>query len=253
MEIYNDKYCVYIHTNKTNGKVYVGQTCQVPEERWRKNGTGYRPRKNNTCRFWNAIQKYGWDNFEHEVIASNLTLEEANNFEELLIEKLDSTNPEKGYNLQSGGKNHKQAEETRQKISKNLKGKMAGENNPMYGVSRYGEDNPFYGKKHTDETKEKISQARIGKYTGENSPRYGVHVSEETKKKISEAKKGNMKVKVDQFDLDGNFIRTWNGIKQAADTLGIQQTGISACCRGVKYYNQSGGFIWRYHVEENVA
>lgn len=41
MEIYNSTYCVYIHTNKINGKKYVGQTCQKPEYRWGKNGIDY--------------------------------------------------------------------------------------------------------------------------------------------------------------------------------------------------------------------
>lgn len=99
MEIYNDKYCVYIHTNKINGKKYVGQTCQKPEYRWGKNGRGYR----SETYFGKAIQKYGWNNFEHEIIASNLTQEEAKNFEILLIDKLDTMNPDKGYNLTKGG------------------------------------------------------------------------------------------------------------------------------------------------------
>lgn len=99
MEIYNDKYCVYIHTNKINGKKYVGQTSQKPEYRWKKDGRGYR----SETYFGKAIQKYGWDNFGHEIIASNLTQEEAKNFEILLIDKLDTMNPDKGYNLTKGG------------------------------------------------------------------------------------------------------------------------------------------------------
>lgn len=107
MEIYNDTYCVYMHINKINEKKYVGQTKygDDPNKRWR-NGLGYEL----SSYFYHAIQKYGWDNFEHEVIASNLTQEEANHFEELLIEKLETTNPDKGYNLKSGGENHIRSE-----------------------------------------------------------------------------------------------------------------------------------------------
>lgn len=85
-------YCVYIHTNKINGKKYVGQTCQEPEKRW-KNGKGY----HNNIYFTRAIQKYGWDNFEHEIIKCNLTKEEADDIEKLLIKELNTLNPN-GYN-----------------------------------------------------------------------------------------------------------------------------------------------------------
>lgn len=117
MEILSGKYCVYIHTNKANGKVYVGQTCQKPEKRW-KGGSGY-----EKCPyFYHAIQKYGWDGFEHEVIASNLTLEEANKFEKILIEKLETTNSAFGYNLSAGGSGTSgpKPEEVKRKISKAL-------------------------------------------------------------------------------------------------------------------------------------
>ena len=101
MEIYNDTYCVYVHINKINGKKYVGKTINGnrPNQRW-DNGNGYK----NCTYFWRAIQKYGWDNFEHEIIASNLTSYEADNFEILLIEKLKTNNKEYGYNLTLGGK-----------------------------------------------------------------------------------------------------------------------------------------------------
>ena len=93
--------------------MYVGQTGQKPERRW-QNGEGYV----NSTYFYNAIQKYGWDNFEHEIIASNLTQEEANNFEALLINKLETLNHNKGYNLKQGGSNGTFTEEHKAKISK---------------------------------------------------------------------------------------------------------------------------------------
>ena len=62
-------YCVYKHTNKTNGKIYIGQT-KNPNKRWSSGGKEYKPRRNGTSRFWNAIKKYGWGNFEHIIITT---------------------------------------------------------------------------------------------------------------------------------------------------------------------------------------
>lgn len=53
-----------------------------------------------------------------------------------------------------------------------------------------GEKHPMYGKHLSEETRRKISEAENGKRTGEKHPFYGKHHSEKTKKKISEAEKG---------------------------------------------------------------
>lgn len=127
---------VYAHINKINGKMYIGITKAKTSQRWR-NGKGYRHNKY----FNNSIKKYGWDNFDHEIIASNLTKEEAENFEIALIREFDTTNNLKGYNISLGG--GLVSEETREKLSKSVKeshADVSGENNPMYG--RYGADNP---------------------------------------------------------------------------------------------------------------
>ncbi len=112
------EYYIYIHTNKVNGKKYIGQTCQKPEYRW-NNGKKY---EHNEY-FYRAIQKYGWENFEHEIIAENLTQEEANHLEELLIKEYDTTNRDKGYNIMLGGNNHRHTEETKKKMSETRTGK----------------------------------------------------------------------------------------------------------------------------------
>ena len=101
-------YKIYVHINKTNGKIYIGQTkFDNLNRRWNTDGSGYKTNKH----FWNSIQKYGWDNFEHIVLFENLSLEEANLIEEELIKKYDSTNPNKGYNLRFGGRNSSFSEE----------------------------------------------------------------------------------------------------------------------------------------------
>lgn len=83
---------VYAHI-APNGKMYVGITKRDPIKRW-ESGWGYRTSQH----FFRAIKKYGWDNFQHEIIASGLTEDEAKNMEILLINKLDLTNPNIGYN-----------------------------------------------------------------------------------------------------------------------------------------------------------
>lgn len=92
-------YSVYIHTNKINNKRYIGITSlKNPQNRWR-HGNGYK----NQLKFYRAIQKYGWDGFNHEIIATNLTDAEAKQLEKELIEKYDSMNPACGYNATRGG------------------------------------------------------------------------------------------------------------------------------------------------------
>ena len=92
------EYCIYLHRNKINGKVYIGQTCQKPEKRWNY-GHGYK----NCPRFYSAIVSYGWSNFEHIILENNLTSDEANEKEQYYIKKYNSQNPDLGYNLTEGG------------------------------------------------------------------------------------------------------------------------------------------------------
>ena len=77
-----ENYIVYVHTNNTNGKRYVGITSQNPTRRWRK-GNGYIENEH----FYRAIQRYGWDNFTHEIVKTNLTKDDACALEKALISK----------------------------------------------------------------------------------------------------------------------------------------------------------------------
>lgn len=134
-----EKYYVYLHLNKINGKRYYGITSEKnPEIRWRK---GYSHNKH----FESAIKKYGWNNFEHLIIASNLSKQEAEFMEQKLIAQYSTNNQQYGYNLTSGGGAgiFRHSEESKKLMSEHTKGKL----------------NPMYGKHHTEETKQKISKA----------------------------------------------------------------------------------------------
>lgn len=109
----NNTWCIYKHTLKITGQVYIGQTNNI-KDRWKP--SAYK----NCIKFYNAIQKYGWDNFEHTILIDNLTIDEANKLEEEYIKQYDSIN--NGFNLSSGGLNHLASEETKQKMSQVRKG-----------------------------------------------------------------------------------------------------------------------------------
>lgn len=90
-------YSVYCHTNKINNKKYIGITSQKVSDRW-ANGKGYK----RCYAFDRAIQKYGWEEFAHEVLFTALSKQDAEKKEIELIAKWDTVAPH-GYNLESGG------------------------------------------------------------------------------------------------------------------------------------------------------
>lgn len=192
-------YCVYIHKNKHNNKQYVGQTCQIPEKRW-ANGLGYK--KSRT--FFNAIVKYGWDSFDHIIVATDLTKEEADNLEILLIKTLKTQDPMFGYNVANGGSKGALTEEIKAKISHELKGKK--HNMTEEGSKSLSEsaklNKPHLGKKVSKETRECWSKKRKGRKLSEEwkdnirkgmiGVNKGKKHTEETKKRLSESHKGQI-------------------------------------------------------------
>lgn len=231
------KWCVYKHTNKANGKVYIGQTCKNPKRRWR-GGSGYK----SCVYFYNAIEKYGWDSFEHEILYSNLTIEEANQIEQELISQYNSTDPKFGYNLMTGGGNGSPNETVRQKMRK----------------AQSKENNGMWGKKHTAEARIKMSQSHAD-VSGKNNPRWGKEVSEETRQKISRANSGKnnygygkplseeRRKKTSRAVICIETGIVYFGAREAERNTGCLHSGIVQCCKG----NQvtCGGYHWKYADE----
>ena len=153
-----NSYIVYKHTNKMNGKVYIGITCQKLNNRWRK-GKGYG--RNTYIR--NAIDKHGWDNFKHEILLENLTETEARKKETELISLYKSNEEAFGYNLTEGGEHNIPNQVIKDKISKTNKAKMTEERRQMFreiGLNQHyeGKNNPFYGKHHDETTRKHMSE-----------------------------------------------------------------------------------------------
>ena len=198
------KYLVYKHTNKVNGLVYIGITSMKPKKRW-ANGYGYKPGKDKdgnerSLYFWNAIQKYGWDGFDHLILVRCLTKEEAEWLEIQLIAAYDSTDRSKGYNLTKGGggtNGYHPTEETKQKQSESHK----------------GEKNHMYGKHHSEEAKQKMSESN----KGEENPMYGKFGKDNHNSKTI---------------ICITTRQVYYGASEAERATGVKQSNISAVCNG---------------------
>lgn len=220
----DDNYIVYIHTNKINGKKYVGLTSKLPSERWR-NGSGYK----HSTHFYRAIKKYGWENFEHEIYASNLTAEEASALEQNLIAALQTTNDYYGYNLDSGGSRTTHSDETKQKMRDAAIGrKHTPETIEKLRKASSGNKNSV-GHKHTEESKQKNREAHIGK----------THIlSEESKMKIALNHRNRKEV----ICIETGIIFPSIGI--AAKNTNTSQGSISSVLTGRS--KTAGGYHWKY-------
>lgn len=139
-----NKYTVYMHVSPS-GKKYIGVTSIGIKNRWKSNGSGYKKNKY----FWSAIQKYGWDSFEHILIAENLQKEKAFELERFYIWWFKTNIRSKGYNHSEGGesgaKGYKLTEEQRRTQSEAHKGiKHTDEWKRRSGERQKGENNPNY-------------------------------------------------------------------------------------------------------------
>jgi predicted DNA-binding protein YlxM (UPF0122 family) len=240
-----NKWCVYKHTNKINGKVYIGITSTAPKKRWGKNGNGYREQV-----FGRAIHKYGWNNFEHTILHNNLSQSDAEDYEINLIKLYHSNNVKYGYNRTYGGNANIPNEETKAKMRINH-ANVKGIYNSQYGVSpqqrmgqetfqqwllqlkkssKKGESHRCHGMHPKDFIGEKAWNESLKKasirWNGDNNPNkinprkgadtywYGKHIPEEVKTKHRETryKNGNCKINMEIAKNIRNMYE--NGITQ---------------------------------------
>jgi hypothetical protein len=87
----------------------------------------------------------------------------------------------------------------------------------------------------TEQDKKKMSEKALGK-----------KMSEAARLKMSK----HQKLPIIQYDLDGNYIKDWDGIVDAAKQYGYS-TNILRCCKGMN--KQAYGFIWKYKYPEMVG
>ena len=221
-------YTVYQHKNKINGKVYIGITSQKLEQRWGSQGCNYK----SSPHFYSAIQKYGWNNFEHNILFTGLTKEQACLKEQELIKEYNSMNREFGYNSTSGGDIFTMNEETKQKISQAMIGNQNGLGHPCSEEKKEKISNAQKGRKFTEEHKQKLSEAAKNRH---------VPCSEE-KKQILKEKSHKKSVYCEELD------KIFESVQECGRQLGIPATNISKLCNGrgktlkgyhLRYYNDT--------------
>jgi len=159
------KYYTYQVLNQSNGKKYFGFTTN-PEQRWKKHLDGIKAKKKSCPYFHNALKKGPLSNFTFSIIGEYKNKEQALEEEINLIKKYNTQNPNFGYNISSGGESGGFIDEShREKCIMRMK-----TNNPMKKL-RTNKGTFKKGCCHimTEETKKKISESKKGK----NNPMYG--------------------------------------------------------------------------------
>lgn len=223
-------YSVYVHINKINNKKYVGMTSRKPEKRWGHNGINYQRQL-----FYRAIQKYGWENFEHKIIATNLTLTDASELEKSLIKKYNSLINQNGYNVDTGGSDGSHG--FRPIYQFDLSG------NYIQSFDSLIEAEKLYGIPVPN-----IIGCCQGRYaqTGGYIWRYQDEIADLVNFKESlDNRKYERYEPVYKFDLDGNFIEEYQNAQEASKSNpNCLSCSILNNCRGE--YKQSQGYIWKF-------
>lgn len=213
-------YSIYRYWSPLN-KSYIGQTCQPLFARSGLRGQNY----HTSTKFYNAIQKYGFDWFKehHEILASNLTKEQADNLEKYYIQKYNSIN--NGYNIQSGGTFN-----PAEICSK-----------PIIGINCQTKDIEYFSSIQEAAIDKKINRRSINKVVNHEPNNYtmGGYVwlalSEwDELYQIEKEYYLNITPKIKNKNrqiICLNTLKVYNSIKEAEKDTHI--SNISACCRGV--------------------
>lgn len=221
------KWTVYIHTFPDDTK-YIGATSQIPERRW-NGGKGYA----SQASMREAIEKYGWENVRHEIIAIFDTKEEAYQEEIRLIELYQTRDPEHGHNSSVGGAKGAYGvirnEVVRQKMSQVRKGKKP----PDWVTAKAHEAKRNWAVPL--ETRKKMSEAQRGAKNHE----FGKSKPQDIIDKLREKSPKNRRVRC--VETGEVFISQ----SDAARKKCIQSSGnITRCCKQER--QTAGGFHWEY-------
>lgn len=264
----SNNYTVYMHESPS-GKRYIGITARKPEKRW-GGGCNY---KDNSY-FWKAIQKYGWENIKHIILAENLNKEEACEKEKEYIAAYKTDNALYGYNRTKGGEHYEFTDEVREQMHKpkNLTEEMREK---MRERGRACYEKNLAHRKPTPEQIRKMSEAKRGKKQPEELVRQRAEslkkriaekggFSEEHRAKLSQALKGrthseetlkkmkaahapdkNARSRAVRQKQGDTVIAEYCSVREAGRQTGIDYTSIVRAIAGTRIQH-AGGYSWEY-------
>lgn len=222
---------IYKYTSPS-GKSYIGQTCRSLKERANGDGSGY-----VSCTiFFNAIQKYGFKNFQYEIL-EEVNLSNIDDKEQYYIKKYNTLQPN-GYNVQKGGKcdyvnKNKNNSRKTSIIQYDLNGNFIKVFESVSTAAREI-NSSFQAIEAVLNRTRKQHKGFIYRYIGENSP--------ESVKSIQTHGR-----QVLQFSLEGNYINTYPSANAAARAIGKDSNAgrnIRSACSGTR--QTAYGFKWKY-------
>ena len=242
---------IYAIRNKIDHKIYIGKSKNIEHRFWcHRNNLSKtdRNRKQTNRYLWNAVQKYGLDNFEFFILESiNVVDEEFLSDRELYyIDLFRSTESEFGYNLRRDSSTNMIVHDDTRKLISEL---------------NRGSSNPNYGKRWTPEMRQRMSEQK--KEWSSLNP-----CTDERRKEISdfatelwkdEEKKFNMARKVAKaksllrfYQYDKNtleLIKVWENMDDILQANpDYHRIAIYSVCNGHK--KSYRGYVWKSEIKE---
>lgn len=201
---------IYLITNFTNGKRYVGQTVNPIHHRWKEHIEGaYGGNKSNSL-LHRAIIKYGASNFGINVLEECADTE-LNEKEKNYIKKYNTYyTHNNGYNMTWGGE----------------------------GVTKYSDDEILYL------WNQGYRNCEIARLLGAKDTTISLRIQSLIGSNAAKTRRvDSRKISIIQYDLQGKYIKEWESASIAEKELNLSQGSISRCCN--KQRTNSGNFLWK--------
>jgi group I intron endonuclease len=235
------QYYIYKITNLVNNKPYVGKTGKTIEKRWKEHY--YEARRWQKCaetgtnfgynsRLYPAMTKYGYENFNIQLLEETASVEEMNQREQYWIDFYDARN--NGYNIAAGGHGGffsgcKHTPEAIEKIRKAGTGRKM----PPEAVAKTAAAK--LGRKASPEKREKMRQAKLGKKLGKHSAEWNKRISEGQINEVICVETGVI----------------YRNIAEAARQTGSHASGIANCVTGRA--KTTNGYHWQYKDKNKIS